>query len=272
MTSFSEILDLAKGASGALDALEEISASRVHSAFDQYENKALRAFDLRTEMIRQARAGFESAGILAVQHINDLAARSGIPSSDTPTEVLKTAPVLDRIILDMNKNYLTYSSSEKTSTDLRRLRFRVGLGVQAAVRRGFQENQLNAAADLRARGAVMKKIWLANFVNNVPCEDCKGLHGTEIPLSYEFPRGGEKSRKVFHGLQGPPRHPNCHCYMLIYVVTLETAAVVPEMPVLEDQKFMTSKDVRRLPRAVYTAAVTTLRLIAGKLKGALRGK
>ena len=270
MTSFSEVLDLAKSASEALNALEATSHARVLSFFTKFENRTLTMTALRSEMSSQTRAGFVTAGSLAVEHVKALAAEAGLHRLDT--DILMTNDLLEQVIEDIERNFQSYEDSEQNDTDFRRLRFRVCLSVKTALRRGFTDNQLAAAGVLREQGATLKKIWLANFVNNSPCATCKALHGTEISLSAEFPHGDEKSPKTFHGLQGPPRHPNCHCYMLCYVVTLDTIASIPQPPALDDQKFMTSRDVRRLPRAVYTAAITTLRLIAGKLKGALRGK
>jgi hypothetical protein len=270
MTSFSEVLDLAKNASEALNALEATAHARVLSFFGRHQNGFETAPQLREEMLRQAKAGFAAAGSIALEHIQGLAESAGLPAVDV--KLLTKAPVLDRLTNDIVRNFNLYMASSKTETDLRRLQFRTGLSVQQAVRRGFTENQIAAAAAIRDQGASLKKIWLANFVDNVPCRDCKALHGTEVSLSAEFPHGDEKSPKIFHGLQGPPRHPNCHCYMLVYVITLGTIPQVPKAPVLDEQKFMTSKDVRRLPRSVFTAAITTLRLISGKLKGAFRGK
>jgi hypothetical protein len=270
MTSFSEVLELAKTASDALNALEDASRGRVLSIFSKFENGLITDAQLSTELSNQARVGFVTAASVANEHVKSLAADSGVHGLNPST--ISTAPVLDRILTDISKNLDTYQDSDRSDTDLRRLRFRTILSVQAAARKGFTESQLAVAGVLRDQGATLRKVWMANFVNNTPCDTCKALHGTEVSLGAEFPHGGVKAPKTFCGLQGPPRHPNCRCYMLVYLVTLDTAAVIPEVPTLDEHKFMTSKDVRRLPRAVYTAAVTTLRLIAGKLKGALRDR
>lgn len=270
MTSFSDVLDLAQIATEALNALEDTSRSRVDSIFGKYENGFMSLDELRAELLKQARAGFVTAGSVANEHVKQLAADAGI--RDVDVSVLRDTPVLHRILLDIQRNTQTYADSEREDKDFRRLKFRVWLSVQTALRRGFTENQIAFGNALRAKGAALKKVWLANFVNNTPCLTCRALHGSEVSLNAEFDHGGEHSPKTFLGLQGPPRHPNCHCYMLVFVVTLESAVVVPEAPVVGEEQFMSAKDVRRLPRAVYTAVVTTMRLIAGRLKGALRGK
>lgn len=270
MTSFSEVLDLAKVASDALNALDESSKSKVLSLFGKYENGLTALPLLAKELRAHARVGFVTAGSIAVEHVKDLVRESGLPSVDLP--VILTSPVLERAVSDLAKNFAVFDKSQKTDTDLRRLRFRTVLSVQTALRRGFTDNQLAAAGVLRAQGATLKKVWLANFTNNTPCITCSVLHGTELDVGAEFSHGGAKAPSTFEGLMGPPRHPNCHCYMLIYVVSLDTIAVIPQAPALEEHKFMSSKDVKRLPRAVFTAAVTTLRLIAGKLRSAIRGK
>lgn len=270
MPTFSEVLDLAHTASEALNSLEESAKSRVLSLFAGYENGVVDYGDLRVALLRQANTGFLAAGSVATEHIKSIAESEGIEGLEL--SVLTSAPVLEHLLRDIRTNLETFRDSDRSSTDLRRLRFRSGLSVQAAVRRGFTENQLAAGEAIQKKGALLRKVWLANFSNHTPCDTCLSLHGTEMDLHEEFPHGGDKSPKVYEGLQGPPRHPNCHCYMLVYVVTLEKTAQIPLAPVVAEEKFMSSLDVRRLPRAVFTAAVTTLRLIAGKLKGVFRGK
>src|SRR5690606_19117249 len=146
------------------------------------------------------------AGSLANEHIKSLALDYGLARLDTP--VLTNAPVLERINHDIVRNLEVFRDSEREETDLRRLRFRVGLSIQLAVRRGFTENQLAAAGELRERGVTLRKMWLANFHNNTPCPCCSALHGQEIPLGAEFPHGDDKDPKTYSGLRGPPRHPN----------------------------------------------------------------
>lgn len=266
MTSFSEVLDLARTARDALNALEDTSREHMFSHFGKFENGLMSYGELRVEILRQARAGFLSSGVLANEHIKSLATRASLPEIKLP--LLHTAPVLEGVLKDIQKNLEVFRDSERNETSLRRLRFRSWLSVQAAVRRGFTENQLASARALKAQGAALHKVWLANFNNNTPCATCRALHGVEVELEEEFPHGDSKSPRVFFGLFGPHRHPNCKCFMLIFVVTLEDTSFVPEPPIVTEEKFMTSRDVRRLPRAVYRAVLATLRLIAGVLKKA----
>ncbi len=272
MTTFSDVLDLAQAANVALTSMEEAAKSRTLSNFAALENGTLSYGELRTEVLRQAKNSYLVAGSVAHEHVRAVSETSGLPRFDTP--LMSTSPTLDKILDDMVSNLEAYRDSVRGETELRRLRFRTWLSVQAAIQFGFTENQLHSGHALADKGATLKKVWLCNFTDNTPCETCLWLHGREIDLDAEFPHGHqEREPKVYLGtLLGPPRHPNCHCYMLVYVVTLEHNQVIPPAPNIADEKFMSSKDVRKLPRAIYAAAIATYRIIAGKLKGAIRGK
>lgn len=272
MTTFTDVLYLAQAANESLTSIEDAAKSRTLSNFAQFENGTMSYLELRRGVLQQAKSSFVVAGSVAHEHMKAISDVSGLPRSDTP--LLTQSFVLDSIIDDMTRNLEAFRDSDRGPTELRRLRFRICLSVQAAVQFGFTDNQLHSASAISALGASMKKVWLCNFLGNVPCETCMWLHGREIDLDEEFPHGhSEREPKVYLGkLLGPPRHPNCHCYMLIYVVTLEHNPSVPKAPIVSDEKFMSSRDVRKLPRAVFAAALATYRIIAGKLKGALRGK
>lgn len=270
MPHFSEVLDLAQVASTALTALEETAKARTLAHFQRYENGLSSYGQLRIDLLAQARTGWITAGSTATQHMADIGRQFGLPRFDTP--LTNSNEVLESILGDMVRNLEAFRDSDRDATALRRLRYRSVLSVQAAVRMGFTCNQLSVAKNIQDLGATLKKVWLCNFNDNIPCQTCLWLHGREIDIDEVFPDGhSERDPKVYLTLQGPPRHPNCHCYMLVYVVTLETSRLEIMTPVPVEDKFMTSRDVRQLPKAVYVAAVSTLRIIAGKLKEALRG-
>lgn len=270
MTSFSEVLSLAKTANDALNAVEDAADAHLQSSFVKFQNGYMTLAELRLDMVNHARAGYVSAGTIANNHMMKISMDSSLPAIDTP--LMKTSFALSSVIDDISRNIGAFEFSERDATALRRMRFRTALSVQHAVRRGFTENQLASGKALSDAGASINKMWLANFFNNSPCPTCRALHGTELALDEEFDHGNAKSPKTYLGLHGPPRHPNCHCYLLVYVVTLDTVSQAPAAPILEEQKYMHSHDIRKLPRSVYVAALTTLRLIAGLLKGAIRGK
>lgn len=270
MTSFSEVLGLAKTANDALNAVEDAADAHLQSAFVKFQNGYITLAELRLDMLNSTQAGYITAGTIANNHMTKIADDASLPAIDTP--LVKTSPALASVLDDISRNMGVFEYSERDATALRRLRFRTSLSVQHAVRRGFTENQLATGKALSDAGASVHKMWLANFLNNSPCPTCRALHGTELDLSDEFDHGDAKAPKTYLDLLGPPRHPHCHCYLLVYVVTLDTVSQAPAAPILEEQKYMHSHDIRKLPRSVYIAALTTLRLIAGLLKGAIRGK
>ena len=268
--NFDDLLNLAYSASESLNAVESAQQLRVDSLFSRYQSGLITYGTLRTELIRQAHAGFVAGGSVAAQHISGLIDHQGITGYRAPA-ALEQSPVLDRILSDLVANLEAHRDSARDETSFRRLKFRAGLGIQTAARRGFTENQLAAAHTLAAQGAQMRKMWLCSFTSNTPCASCLKLHGADVAFDEEFDHGDEHAPKIFLGLQGPPRHPNCHCYMVVYLEVPDMSVSIPGTPFKKDEKYMSVKDVRKLPKAVFTAALTTLRLIAGILKGGMRG-
>lgn len=271
MPTFSDLLSLTYTASESLNAIEAAQRMRVESLFSRMESGILQYGTLRQELLKLAKAGYITGGSVAVQHVADLIKLQGVDLN--PPAALESSDVLDRVLSDLVRNLEAYRDSDKDGTAFRRLRFRALLGIQTAVRRGFTDSQLAAANKISDQGGALHKMWLCSFGGNTPCPHCLKLHGVTIPLNEEFDHGDDHAPSVFLGLQGPPRHPNCHCYMIVYLVTPETTVVAPSPAVVEiGDKYMTTKDVRKLPRAVFTAVLSTLRLIAGILTGGRRGK
>lgn len=272
MATLSELVDLSHASAEVVASLESASRNRVDSIFARFEAGVLSGDQLRDELLDQVSAAFTLAAATAGQQVRDLANLSGV--TPPPAVDVSTSSTLRRLLLDIRLNISKFLDSGRTETDLRRLRFRSWLSVQGAYRFGLTEGLIASASDLEKQGAVLKKIWMTNVSpDHSPCAHCLSLHGTERSLHEEFDHGGAGSPNLYVALAGPPRHPNCRCYIILYVATLDTVISIqrPSASVLEDQ-FMSSKDVKRLPKHVFVSVVTTMRLIAGKLKGAIRGK
>ena len=218
MTSFRELLDLSQAASDALNSIEQAAEVRVRDEFRRYGARFIDVSELREEIVKAARGGFLTAGSLGNEYIQRMAEREGV---NAPNAALLTkSPALTRIMADITRNFGEFSSSAKDEKALRRVRFRALLSVQTAIRRGYTDNQIAAGEAMTKDGLALRKMWLANFVDNSPCATCASLHGTEVDLKSDFPYGNTKSPKVYEGLPGPSRHPNCHCFLVIYLVTL----------------------------------------------------
>lgn len=111
-----------------------------------------------------------------------------------------------------------------------RIANRVQAGGVVASSRGFTERQMQAYERLAARDPSVRKVWVANFVANEPCDMCRALHGTELLMGQSFnPHAsfGRAPTRIYRDLMGPPRHPNCRCRLVIlrHGVEQDTASV-----------------------------------------------
>jgi hypothetical protein len=118
-------------------------------------------------------------------------------------------------------------TATKASTTLSH---RAAAGATVAARKGFTDQQLEAYKVLAAEHPdwQIRKVWVANFVNNDPCPTCAALHGTTLSIDQMFSPEqtfAKKAPKIYQDLQGPPRHPNCKCRLSIIVE--KAAAPIP---------------------------------------------
>lgn len=262
MATFSSLVDDALSSGEALRFLEDSALDEVATSFAKNQVGLLPDDRLLAQALAATDSAFLSAGALAQEHMEKILVSEGLEHTASKPEV---APVLERFRKDIKRNFATYAESEKTEADFRRLRYRVRLSVQASVRRGFLENQMLVARKLRKKGYAIRKVWMANLSqNHSPCAWCRALHGTQLPLLTEFSKAG---LKVLDHLHGPPRHPNCRCTLLVYVMTLSTTPPAFQSGPAPERRTMTAKQVRQMPRAVFSAVVATLRAISARLRG-----
>lgn len=273
MATQSSLFGLSDSAIRSLDAMESMTKASVFDIFSRYESNVTSYGDLKLELARTVRSSFMASGAVAIAHMNSVLLDQGVELPDRSWSPSERSETLTNLLADVKRNSEAFRDSSRDDVSLRRLRFRSWLSVQTAIRRGFTEGQLEYAKSLAGEDLNIMKVWIANFTSGgVPCAHCRALHGTKVPFNEEFSHGAEGAPKVYGSLMGPNRHPNCRCYLLVYVETDDFSVTVAPAPPANVSGFMSARDVRRLPKAAFTAVVTTLRLIAGKLRGALRGK
>lgn len=121
------------------------------------------------------------------------------------------------------------SALQKEANDLGyRSRYSVNVvGTRAAAAQ--QEAAYKQLAE--KNGVVIKKVWVTRFGPGT-CRTCARLHGTVRDLGKPFPStaifGGGKPPSVYGGLSGPPRHPNCRCYIALYIDQFDEGPVNSE--------------------------------------------
>lgn len=267
MAGYGEQLQAAKNAHLAATSLELLVRQEIANVFSAWENGEYTAQSVRWKLESIIRTAYRTSASVAAQHA---ARQSGIPGWE-PSEVF-TSDYLTDLIADIRRNLREYKASDQGEKARRRAVLRMQHGAGVAAQRGYTDSMIASYAELEDFGYRLRKVWLANFVNNDPCEHCRALHGVEVGLHEEFPLPTLRKLAVYGDLKGPPRHPRCRCYLAILVVSLENAFedLDIETPTPSPET-MTTDDVKKMPNKIWGAVVKTLRKIVSFVKGDRHG-
>lgn len=136
----------------------------------------------------------------------------------------------------------------------RNLGFRTKIAASVVVRRSAEEIKLVSVSGWR-------KMWVASFVDNVPCDHCIALHGTVIGIDEEFnAAAGNLYLRVYGNLQTPPRHPNCRC--TLWIIPPESTEVsAPKTKKVVKPVLMSSEDVQSMPLKVFAKLIAALKSV-----------
>lgn len=263
MTSFSEQLRLSKDAHLAINALERESRRRIVEAYQSWLLGELTDHTVRFKLEEAVKNAYRTSAEVARSHAGDM---SGIPGW-LPKKFKANTEYLDSLVQDVRRNLKTYKTSERSEKDFRRAVFRMQLSAGVAAQRGYTDSLIESYSLMAADGREVRKVWMTNTVDNVPCAECTRLHGTEVGLHENFPVPTKSSLKVYKNLQGPPRHPNCKCYLVILVVDLENVNETLDVDnPTQAPTSMTTDDVKKLPKKLFDAIIFTLQTIKKKVK------
>lgn len=140
---------------------------------------------------------------------------------------------------------------------------RSAAGASTAVNRGFNE------ARAQAPGRV--KVWITHTTERT-CATCAALHGTVVERDEEFDETrtfGSKALTVYGDLKLPPRHPHCHCEVIVLddrpdQTSLRQEAMDKVVDVhnplgLAKAKTLSAADLRSIPEGQIKAFVKILR-------------
>lgn len=268
MTSFAAQLRAAKSAHLAASAVEAVARQQIEVAYNDWEAGLLDARTVRYRLEAIIRSAYRSSANVAIAHT---AAQSGLPGWKPSGTVYRTE-YLEALLKDVRRNLREYKQSDRTDTDRRRHVLRTQHSAGVGAQRGYTDALIESYAELEAYGYQLRKVWLANFEDHVPCPSCSSLHGKGVGLREEFKVKASDSSKVYLNLQGPPRHPRCQCYLCVLVVDLDNV----QDPLDVDQPkpsrtTMTTDEVKALPSKVFTAVVKSIKLVKQYLKGKFNG-
>lgn len=257
MATFSEVRESAKRAHGVTDAVTKSASVHVEALFEQYRDRRLTLSQLRSDAIKEVEAAYLATSSIAASHIQELTGVSVIPKVDSR--------FVEKVTDDVKRNFADFKATRKEDSALRKLLFRTKLSVEAAAQRGHSEAQIQAIKQASEEGIKLKKIWLANFVNNEPCPTCVRLHGTELDIDEEFPHSAQEP-KVYENLNCPPRHPNCHCYLMVFVASERLEGDSIEDVDVTVEQTMTSEEVRQLPKGIFASIIAVFSSIVSRFR------
>ena len=247
MTSFSSQLDASKKAHVAVKAIEAVVRGQVSDAFTLWEEGALTDASVRWKLERIVRSAYRSSASVGLSH---MASQSEIPDWK-PSQVFQS-DYLKGLLADVRRNLREYKASARDDKARRRALARIRHSAGVAATRGFTDGVMSASTELSDFGTPTKKLWLANFVNNMPCDWCRELHGTEVPLGRSFPSGHDRL-KVYGDLLGPPRHPQCQCRVVVLLSRLENVFDSLDLALegASPPSSMTTDDVKTIPKGFF---------------------
>lgn len=260
MASFRQQLDLAEAARIAVSSLEAQSRREINEIFVQWELGNLTNQTVRYRLEAVIRDAYRTSAAVAYQAAQQ---NSGLEGW-TPAVTFNTEYLQD-LLSDVRRNLRDYKASAQTEKDRRRAVSRIEHSAGVAAQRGYTDQTIAAYTELEDFGYQLRKVWVANFIDNVPCPSCTRLHGTQIGL-HEMFREESGEPGVYRDLIGPPRHPRCQCKIVVLVLTLENA--FDKLDIVDPPaapQFMTTEQVKKMPMAIFKSVVAVLRTIAGKL-------
>lgn len=259
MTSYRDQISATVGAHGAVNSLEAQARSRVAGLIQSYESGQITGQQIRYRLEALVRQAYRASGEIGS---NLVAEQAGLEDWKPQGRVFSSS-YLNALLMDVRRNLQDYKASERDALAQRRLQLRIQASIGVGTQRGYTDAQLKGYKELQGFGYQLRKVWWANFVGNTPCPMCASLHGQDVELDEDYGQG--LGTKVYHNLEGPPRHPNCQCTLVVLITTLENAYEnmnfeVPQ-PVITD---MSTEQVRKMPNAFFLAVIKTLKKIISK--------
>lgn len=251
MARFAAQLRTAQSAHAAVNSLEAVARDQIDQAFDAWDAGLYDARTVRYRLEQIVRQAYRSSVALAVAHVGRQT--EDLVPNWRPTNRVFVTPYLTSLISDIRRNLREYKADGLTPEARRRAVLRMRHSAGVAVQRGYTDALISGYGEMADMGLVLKKVWVAR---PTACPECARLHGTEVGLTDEFPRG---RLPVYIDLMGPPAHPHCQCQVVIFVVTLENAfdrVDLDEIPTPDRPQSMTAEAVRRMPSKIFTAFVT----------------
>lgn len=255
MTSFSAQIAEARVVSRAKAALDTQARFMAQAAIQGWIERANPSLaNGMPEIESVVRSAYHSSAALARTHMRGMV---GLDGWEPPVEK-RTPPYLRALLDDVRRNMREYLQGSKDEAAVRRLMLRVQHSAGIASQRGYTDAMIRSGASLEKIGVIVRKMWMANFVNNTPCPECASRHGLEVSLNDQFDSG---TLRVYRDLLGPPAHPHCRCILVLLVVgpdNITEPVDMEESPEGDAPEEMSSDDVRKMPKPLFLTLISAL--------------
>lgn len=263
MASFGEQIEASRVSHLAVRALEVSVRLQIADAMSAWDRGDYTAQSVRWKLEAIVRDAYRSAAAVGVSHVSR---QSGIPGW-RPVGVFNT-DYLQGLLADVRRNLRDYKASDKSDIARRRAISRMAHSAGVGATRGYTDAILETNRELRDFGFMVRKLWLANFENNTPCEFCQALHGTEVALDHDFP-SDRNVLKIYGDLKGPPRHPRCKCRLCVLHVRLENLFEILdiESPADATTDTLSTAEIQAMPDGVFRLLTRGLRKVIRWMKG-----
>lgn len=268
MATLAAQLEAGRKSARAASEVEAANRLRIEELFNDWDDGQITNRQIRFRLERVVRSSYRASGAIAREH----ARRASELPDWVPADQTFITPYLDSLRADVRRNLREYgavrarksATPEEVDKARRRALLRIKHSAGVATTRGYTDGLIEAYSELEDFGFRLRKVWLANFVNNTPCRYCRALHGSQVGLRETFRvqvRGGTRLA-VYRDLQGPPRHPQCKCYIVILTITLENAFDRIDVDTPDDPEDESSASaVRNLPFSIFRAIIAALRAL-----------
>lgn len=254
MTTFKEQLETAKAAHLGVSALEDVARERIQALVFEWEAGLISNASIRHALEGLVRQSYRASATMAAAQ-----AKNNAGLDNWNPKKLQHSTYLHALLADVRRNLRDYKASDKSDVAKRRLVSRIQHSAGVAAQRGYTDSIISSYSELEDMGYDLSKVWLANFINNVPCPHCTKLHGTVVGLHDTFPVP-TKSSAVYIDLQGPPRHPRCRCYIAVLIHALDNVNEEINIDNPNDTlNVMDTNQIKKLSLGTFTSMVLVLK-------------
>ena len=260
MASYADQIKAGQAAHLAVNTLAHTAEQQIITAFTDWAQGSLDKQTIRHRLEAIVRSAYRSSAAIAAQ-----AAMRASDLPDWAPAATFNNDYLQQLLRDVRKNLRAYKNGDEAAQ--RAALLRIQFSAQVGAQRGFNDQQVEAYTELEDFGYEVEKAWMANFVDNVPCDECRERHGTVLKIHEDFP--AYPKRKTFVNRQAPPAHPRCSCFLVMLIRSLENVFDKPDFQQegsTAPPSMLSTEQVQKMPAALFHSVIAVLKSIIALIR------